>query len=160
MHKCARNTRGKIGVATLLQCAEAVASAFALCQSARMEQAYVLTGELRDGRSLVRDEAVPLAAGKVRVTVEALPKDSSTGPNSASISGIEKADDICGGDACIARTRVPVWVLEQARQLGASEANLLADYPSLTAADLANAWAYVLARRDEVDAAIRTNEEA
>ena len=30
-----------------------------------MEQAYVLTGELRDGRSLVLDEAVPLAAGKV-----------------------------------------------------------------------------------------------
>ena len=41
-----------------------------LCQSARMEQAYVLTGELRDGRSLVLDEAVPLAAGKVRVTAE------------------------------------------------------------------------------------------
>ena len=39
-----------------------------------MEQAYVLTGELRDGRSLVLDEAVPLAAGKVRVTVEAIVK--------------------------------------------------------------------------------------
>lgn len=37
-----------------------------------MEQAYVLTGELRDGRSLTLDEAVPLAAGKVRVTVEAI----------------------------------------------------------------------------------------
>ena len=37
-----------------------------------MEQAYVLTGELRDGRSLLLDEAVPLAAGKVRVTVEAI----------------------------------------------------------------------------------------
>lgn len=35
-----------------------------------MEKAYVLTGELRDGRSLVLDEAVPFAAGKVRVTVE------------------------------------------------------------------------------------------
>lgn len=39
-----------------------------------MEQAYVLTGELRDGRSLLLDEAVPLATGKVRVTVQQIAK--------------------------------------------------------------------------------------
>ena len=39
-----------------------------------MEQAYVLTGELRDGRSVMLDEAVPLAAGKVRVTVQRIAK--------------------------------------------------------------------------------------
>ena len=39
-----------------------------------MQQAYVLTGNLRDGRSLLLDETVPLAAGKVRVTVEAIAK--------------------------------------------------------------------------------------
>ncbi len=50
------------------------ASCPALWQSARMEQAYVLTGELRDGRSLLLDEAVPLAAGKVRVTVQQIAK--------------------------------------------------------------------------------------
>ena len=50
------------------------ASCSAVCQSARMEQAYVLTGELRDGRSVMLDEAVPLAAGNVRVTVEAIDK--------------------------------------------------------------------------------------
>ena len=134
-----------------------------------MEQAYVLTGELRDGRSLVLDEAVPLAAGKVRVTVEAIAKaqvEGSAGPcadespAAAASPGIEKDAAICGGDACIARTRVPVWVLEQARRLGATEADLLADYPSLTAADLAAAEAYVLAHRDEVESAIRANEEA
>ena len=125
-----------------------------------MEQAYVLTGELRGGRSLVLDEAVPLAAGKVRVTVEAIAKAPSPQVSAPALSGIEKAANICGGDACIAGTRVPVWVLEQARRLGASEADLLADYPSLTAADLAAAWAYVVAHRDEVEAAIRANEEA
>jgi uncharacterized protein (DUF433 family) len=125
-----------------------------------MEKAYVLTGELRDGRSLVLDEAVPLAAGKVRVTVEAIAKVRSAQPGEPATSGIEKAANICGGDACIAGTRVPVWVLEQARRLGATEADLLADYPSLTAADLAVAWAYMLAQRDEVEAAIRANEEA
>ncbi len=101
-----------------------------------MEKAYVLTGELRDGRSLVLDEAVPLAAGKVRVTVEAIAKAPGTQLSEATVSGVEKDADICGGDACIARTRVPVWVLEQARRLGATEADLFADYPSLTAADL------------------------
>jgi uncharacterized protein (DUF433 family) len=125
-----------------------------------MEKAYVLTGELRDGRSLVLDEAVPLAAGKVRVTVEAIAKVRSAQLSEPVISGIEKAANICGGDASIVGTRVPVWVLEQARHLGASESDLLADYPSLTAADLAAAWAYVLAQRDEVEAAIRANEEA
>lgn len=83
-------------------------------------------------------------------------------PNGAKPSSLasKKADGICGGEACIARTRVPVWVLEQARRLGASEADLLADYPRLTAADLAVAWAYVAAQRDEVEAAIRANAEA
>ena len=29
--------------------------------------------------------------------------------------GIENSPDVCGGDACIVRTRIPVWLLEQAR---------------------------------------------
>ena len=41
------------------------------------------------------------------------------------ISGIESHPNVCGGEACIARTRIPVWVLEQARRLGTSEAELL-----------------------------------
>lgn len=40
-----------------------------------MEPAYVRTGELREGRSVLLDEAVPLA-GRVRVTVEPIAKTS------------------------------------------------------------------------------------
>jgi len=58
------------------------------------------------------------------------------------------------------RTRIPVWMLEQARRLGTSEADLLRSYPTLRADDLANAWAYVRSHRDEIDEQIRTNEEA
>lgn len=76
------------------------------------------------------------------------------------ITGIEKTAGVCGGDACIAGTRVPVWVLEQARRLGASEGDLLADYPSLTEADLSTSWEYVRANRSEIESAIRDNEEA
>ena len=56
--------------------------------------------------------------------------------------GIEKTDGVCGGNACIADTRIPVWVLVNARHLGVSESELLQDYPSLNAASLVNAWSY------------------
>jgi len=74
--------------------------------------------------------------------------------------GIESRPGIQGGDPCIVRTRIPVWILEQARRLGVTEAELLQDYPSLRAEDLANAWAYVRAHRDEIDRQIREQESA
>ena len=74
--------------------------------------------------------------------------------------GIESNPGVVGGDPCIVRTRIPVWLLEQARRLGASEADLLADYPSLRAEDLVNAWAYVRAHRDEIDRLIEEHESA
>ena len=74
--------------------------------------------------------------------------------------GIESRSDVCGGEPCIVRTRIPVWVLVRARQLGVSEADLLRSYPTLRAEDLANAWAYLRAHRDEIEQQIRENEEA
>ncbi|MCI0393046.1 MAG: DUF433 domain-containing protein [Acidobacteria bacterium] len=73
--------------------------------------------------------------------------------------GIEKTPGVCGGAACIGATRIPVWVLEQARRLGVSDAELLQDYPDLKAEDLVNAWDYVRAHRGEIDEEIRLNEE-
>jgi uncharacterized protein (DUF433 family) len=57
------------------------------------------------------------------------------------------------------RTRIPVWLLEQARRLGVAEAELLRSYPTLRAEDLANAWSYVRSHRQEIEAQIRQNEE-
>jgi uncharacterized protein (DUF433 family) len=72
--------------------------------------------------------------------------------------GIDSRPDVCGGDPCIVRTRIPVWLLEQARRLGSSEHELLAAYPSLRAEDLVNAWAYVRAHTSEINEQIRVNE--
>jgi uncharacterized protein (DUF433 family) len=72
--------------------------------------------------------------------------------------GIDSRADVCGGDPCIVRTRIPVWVLEQARRSGATEQELLAAYPSLRAEDLVNAWAYARAHATEIEAQIRENE--
>lgn len=43
--------------------------------------------------------------------------------------GIEKTPGVCGGSACIRQTRIPVWLLTEARQTGYSEADLLTQYP-------------------------------
>lgn len=75
-------------------------------------------------------------------------------------AGIEKTAGISGGEACIVRTRIPVWTLENFRRLGWSEAAILENYPSLRAADLVNAWAYADAHAEEIDEAIQANEEA
>lgn len=53
-----------------------------------------------------------------------------------------------------------MWVLEQARRLGASEEVLLRSYPVLRAEDLANAWAYVRSHREEIEQQMGDNEAA
>lgn len=74
--------------------------------------------------------------------------------------GIESNPNVYGGEPCIIRTRIPVWVLVQAQRLGTSEAELLRSFPTLRAADLANAWAYAQSHNDEIDEQIRANETA
>lgn len=74
--------------------------------------------------------------------------------------GIVKTPGVCGGSACIAGTRITVWELVEARRTGHTEADLLINYPSLSATDLANAWAYAEAFPDEIEAEIRENSEA
>jgi uncharacterized protein (DUF433 family) len=74
--------------------------------------------------------------------------------------GVESTPGVCGGEPCIVRTRIPVWILEQARRLGASEDELLRSYPPLRAEDLANAWACVRSHRPEIEEQIRDNENS
>jgi len=74
-------------------------------------------------------------------------------------AGIERRPGVCGGDACVVRTRVPVWTIERYR-LGWTEAQILDNFPTLRAADLVNVWSYVDAHADEIETAIRENDEA
>jgi len=73
--------------------------------------------------------------------------------------GIEKTTGVCGGDACIVNTRIPVWSLVSDRHLGMSDAEILKAFPSLSALDLVNAWAYANAHAEEIEQAIRENNE-
>lgn len=72
--------------------------------------------------------------------------------------GIERTPGVCGGRACIVRTRIPVWSLVEARQMGASTEDLLADFPTLNVSDLQNAWNYYQLFQEEINADILDNQ--
>jgi uncharacterized protein (DUF433 family) len=74
--------------------------------------------------------------------------------------GVTKTDGICGGDACVAGTRIPVWVLVSLQRQGSNDAKLLEFYPHLSAADLVNAWAYAEANPLEIADALQSEAEA
>ncbi len=65
-----------------------------------------------------------------------------------------------GADACIAGTRIPVWLLVTYRRQGAKDADILVQYPQLIAADLVTVWLYAEAFSHEIDTAIHEQEEA
>ena len=74
--------------------------------------------------------------------------------------GIDARPGVSGGEACIVRTRIPVWLLVRMRETGMTEAEILASYPVLRAEDLANAWAYARVHREEIERDILENESA
>jgi uncharacterized protein (DUF433 family) len=73
-------------------------------------------------------------------------------------SYVLRTPGVMGGDACIRRTRIPIWLLIRHQQLGHDETDLLGDYPGLSQADLDAAWAYYRAHTEEVEAAIVEQE--
>ena len=75
-------------------------------------------------------------------------------------AGIQETPGVVGGDPCIERTRIPVWLLVQARKLGTSESTILESFPALTAQDLINAWVYYRLHQEEIDQQILENESA
>jgi uncharacterized protein (DUF433 family) len=105
-------------------------------------------------------QEIEMAAAQLRPAEKAELLQSVARDLGDAFPGIETNPDVCGGEPCIVRTRIPVWLLEQARRLGTSEAELLRVYPTLRAADLVHAWSYVHSHREEIDRQIRENEEA
>ncbi|MBI2431632.1 MAG: DUF433 domain-containing protein [Candidatus Hydrogenedentes bacterium] len=97
--------------------------------------------------TLTRAEKTQVLEWVVRELGEAFPR-------------IERTPGVCGGEPCIVRTRIPVWLLVQARRQGTSEAELLRCYPALRPEDLADAFAYARAHSEEVEEQIRNNETA
>jgi uncharacterized protein (DUF433 family) len=70
---------------------------------------------------------------------------------------IQKTPGVCGGEACVAGTRIAVWMLVEARRAGCKDEEILEDYPGLDAARLSGAWAYAESHYEEIDKAILEN---
>ena len=81
-------------------------------------------------------------------------------PNTATKSWIEKTPGVCGGEACIRRTRHTVAGLVEWRRLGMTDEHILQAHPDLTLDDLKAAWDYFDQHPHEVEQAIKENEEA
>ncbi len=74
-------------------------------------------------------------------------------------SWISKKPGRCGGDTCIRDTRITVWGLVAYRRLGMDSSQILHAVHGLTPADLEAAWDYAAANAEEIDQAIRENEQ-
>ncbi len=85
---------------------------------------------------------------------------AGTTPSPGSSTRIQRTPGVCGGEACIGMSRVAVWMLEEARQAGVGDLELLKDYPGLSVFDLEAAWEYVGTHREEIEKAIRLNQDA
>jgi uncharacterized protein (DUF433 family) len=71
---------------------------------------------------------------------------------------IQSIPGVCGGQARIRNTRIPVWTLVAYRQQGATDEELLGNYPGLRATDLQAAWAYYDENSVEIDRLIAEDE--
>lgn len=105
-------------------------------------------------RQEIEQQLLSLSLSDKAAIVQRLTQDLNMGAK-----GITRTPGVCGGEACIAGTRIAIWLLVEAQQLGITEAQLLQDYPHITAADLVNAWAYAAAHPEEITAAIFANHE-
>ncbi|MEL6439811.1 MAG: DUF433 domain-containing protein [Cyanobacteria bacterium J06621_8] len=72
---------------------------------------------------------------------------------------IQKTPGVSGGKACVRNTRIPVWTLVSLRQQGATEQELLDNYPSLTLEDLTAVWGYYYNHQLEIDRTIVEMED-
>lgn len=64
---------------------------------------------------------------------------------------IQKTLGVCGGNARIRDTRIPVWTLVSFHQQGASQEELLRNYPGLNQQNLDAAWSYYAQYPEEID---------
>ena len=72
---------------------------------------------------------------------------------------IRRTPGVCGGDACVGATRIPVWLLIAFLKDGLTEESLLQSYPQLTPAHLRLVRDYYDQHKDEIERSIREQDE-
>ena len=72
---------------------------------------------------------------------------------------IRKTPGVCGGRACVGRTRIPVWLLVAFLNDGLSEQSLLQSYPQLNPDHIRLVRDYYRRQKDEIDRDIQEEED-
>ena len=72
---------------------------------------------------------------------------------------IVKTMGICGGDARIDGTRIPIWLIIKAGQEGMTDKQVLEAYPTLVYHDLEIAGKYYATHQEEIDVHIDENDQ-
>lgn len=85
---------------------------------------------------------IQLVDSLIQVIESLTPEESLLFQEKLSARAIQSTPGVCGGNARIRNTRIPVWTLVSLHQQGAHEAELLRNYPGLSDRDLENAWRY------------------
>jgi uncharacterized protein (DUF433 family) len=70
-------------------------------------------------------------------------QDNSTSFTDEPAGRVIATPGVCGGEPCIAGTRMPIRILATYREQGSTDAELLRDFPYLKSEDLAAAWVFV-----------------
>jgi uncharacterized protein (DUF433 family) len=94
----------------------------------------------------------------IQVIESLTPEESLLFQEKLAARAIQSTPGVCGGNARIRNTRIPVWTLVSLRQQGADEAELLRNYPGLSDRDLENAWLYYEIHREEIDRIIVSHQ--
>lgn len=82
--------------------------------------------------------------------------DRGHGHNKKSL--VQKTPGVCGGRACIRRTRITDWGLVNCRRLGLPDEQIPRNIVGLTPEDIHAAWDYYREYPAEIDEVIRENE--
>lgn len=82
-----------------------------------------------------------------------------TAQTDTNISTIQKTPGVCGGNARIRNTRIPVWTIISFYKLGASDEEILRNYPGLNPADLRLASSYYEQHQTEIDRVIAAQDD-
>lgn len=78
----------------------------------------------------------------------------------AELQGVKRTPGVMGGEACIRDTRIAVWMLVEYKKQGLPDGEILKLFPALNASDLVLAWDYFASHPEEVQRAIKENEDA
>jgi uncharacterized protein (DUF433 family) len=98
------------------------------------------------------------SSSRTVAALPSIPTETSVPKKPETKDTIVKTHGVCGGNARIAGTRIPVWILELERRLGMSDHQLLRRHPSINAGLLRDALRYADANPEEIERQIASNE--